>query len=337
MSIDSRKIARLLAGVAFAQSAATAVFADDIKMDVPPQVPSSPPVGIQAVMASHSEKSLLLGVAAAGGKVVAVGGNGAIVMSADGKAWKQVPSPVDVSLTAIAFADNQYGWAVGHDAVILATADGGETWQVQSAQPDLFSPLFSIQPIAPGRAIAVGAFGLIRATEDGGKTWADVAAPELTAQKFHLNAVTRLNSGKLFVAGEQGLMGVSDDGITWRRLTSPYEGSYFGALPWGERGALVYGMRGNVYVTDDVDAGEWRKLETGTTSSFFGGGLLDDNRVLLTGADEKFVLITRDGKVRAVERENKTVGQAGTLTGYARLGAILVVVGDAGVLRFSFP
>ena len=75
------------------------------------------------------EKMLLLSVARAGSRLVAVGEHGLIIFSDDGGlSWTQSRVPSSVMLTAVHFFDNQKGWAVGHDAVILATADGGESW-----------------------------------------------------------------------------------------------------------------------------------------------------------------------------------------------------------------
>src|SRR3546814_15031225 len=81
------------------------------------------------------------------------------------------------------------------------------------------------------------------------------------------------------IAGEQGLIAISTDGgVTWTKQASPYEGSYFGVLPHGDKGALIYGLRGNVYVSDDARSGKWTKLETGTVASMFGGAARSDER-----------------------------------------------------------
>ncbi len=48
-----------------------------------------------------------------------------------GRTWTASPTGVTVPLRAIAFADDQHGWAVGDLGTILATADGGQTWQRQ--------------------------------------------------------------------------------------------------------------------------------------------------------------------------------------------------------------
>ncbi len=283
-----------------------------------------------ALMTPHADKARLLGIARAGDTLVAVGGNGVIVRSSDGKSWRQVSSPVDVALNSVAFADASTGWAVGHDALVLATTDGGQTWKVQNFQPALNSPLFSVQALSKTTAIAVGAFGLLKITEDGGANWTDVSAPEFNAESLHVNAVTRLPNGKLVAVGERGLLGVSDDGRQWRRIPAPYEGSFFGVLPWGAEGALAFGMRGNAYYTTNAETGSWSKLELGTTASFFGGQVLGNDRLILTGAEAQVLMIDGQQKVERVDTSSLVSGQPITLTGAASLGDRLVAIGETG-------
>jgi len=77
-----------------------------------------------------------LDLADAGGRVVAVGDRGKILYSDDeGAHWQVAASPTEVLLTSVCFADARHGWAVGHDALVLGTSDGGETWAVQYSDP----------------------------------------------------------------------------------------------------------------------------------------------------------------------------------------------------------
>lgn len=285
---------------------------------------------LPALMTANADKGLLLGIAQTGDKLVAVGGNGVIVISTNGETWKQVQSSVDVALTGVAFADASTGWVVGHDALVLATTDGGQTWKIQNFQPALNSPLFAIQALSKTDAVAVGAFGLLKITQDGGASWTDVVAPEFNSESLHLNAVARLPNGKLIVAGERGLLGISADGREWRRLASPYEGSFFGVLPWGSEGALAFGMRGNAYITANAESGEWHKLDLSTTASFFGGQVLADGRVILTGAEAKALLIDAQEKVEHLDTSSLISGQPSTLTGAAVIGSRFVAVGETG-------
>src|SRR5690606_1995264 len=113
-------------------------------------------------------------------------------------------------------------------------------------------------------AFGIGAYGLFLRTVDGGASWTEVDAPAMREDGLHLNSLIRLGDGSLFMAGETGLAGISADGATWERLAIPYEGSLFGALPHGDKGALVFGLRGNVLLSEDVRAGTWTPVDIGT-------------------------------------------------------------------------
>ncbi len=101
----------------------------------PAGAPAAAPVDLLAAPAPATRqgaRKLLVDVATAGKRLVAVGEFGLIVRSDDqGASWVQSPSPTSVMLTAVSFADERNGWAVGHDGVILATRDGGTSWAMQ--------------------------------------------------------------------------------------------------------------------------------------------------------------------------------------------------------------
>lgn len=286
---------------------------------------------IPALLIANAERGMLLGIARAGDQVVAVGGNGVIVRSPDGQSWRQSKSPVDTAFNAVAFADATHGWAVGHDSVILGTSDGGVSWTIQNFQPDANAPIFSILALSAQKAIVVGAFGLLKTTDDAGATWHDVDAPAISSDKLHLNGIAKLNNGKFAVSGEHGLVGISADGIQWSRIATPYEGSFFGILPWKEKGAIAFGMRGNVYICDDVDAPVWKKIETATTSSFFGGESLVDGDVLLTGSDSTVLTVHADASASATQKISKDGNGDSSLTGSLTTPASRIIIGESGV------
>ena len=64
---------------------------------------------------------------------------------------------------------------------------------------------------------------------------------------------------------------------------SPYEGSYFGAIPIGESGAVIFGLRGNAYISTDAVAGDWTQVETGTVQGLLGGTVLPNGDFLIVG------------------------------------------------------
>jgi photosystem II stability/assembly factor-like uncharacterized protein len=120
MKLSSSALAALAAAALLLQSPLTAGAGFVDPLDVPAQRSALAP------------KNLMLGVARAGLRLVAVGQRGHIVYSIDGGAtWQQASVPVSSDLTAVFFVNDQKGWAVGHDGVIVHTSDGGLTWTTQ--------------------------------------------------------------------------------------------------------------------------------------------------------------------------------------------------------------
>lgn len=284
-----------------------AIFASAQAQDVPENAAVEQPRA--ALTAAKATQSRLLGVTAAGGRLTAVGQQGLILQSTDGKQWQQIASPASSMLNRVRFSDDKRGWIVGYDACILATVDGGQSWQLQhydAAGRALHDVLF----LDAQHGIAVGAYGTVLITRDGGAHW-EVQASVLAELSLHLNTVLRLRDGGLLIAGEQGLLArSSDQGLNWQLVKSPYIGSWFGALPLGEKGSLLFGMRGNVFATQDVSsltaetpasfdgmdrqsltdpaaiaAAGWRQFENSVPESLFGGTLLTPERAALVGVN----------------------------------------------------
>lgn len=79
-----------------------------------------------------ASQSLLLDIASAGTRLVAVGERGHILYSDDGGVnWRQAMVPSTQMLTCVFFVDAQRGWAAGHDGLILVSDDGGVHWRIQ--------------------------------------------------------------------------------------------------------------------------------------------------------------------------------------------------------------
>ena len=283
-----------------------------------------------SVPAPLAPSSLLLDIARAGDRLVAVGERGHILLSDDnGESWRQVVAPTRATLTAVTFADARAGWAVGHDAVVLHTADGGDSWTLQYADPDFETPLMDVRFADRSRGFAVGAYGLFLETADGGASW----EPRLVSEdEFHFNAILRPEPDRWFMAGEFGGLYRSDDGgAGWETLDSPYEGSFFGALALGGDDLLVFGLQGTVFRS--ADGGDsWQEVETGTSSGLVAGTVLSDGRVVLVGLGGAVLVSADAGRSFALGRRSDRVALSSIVE--APDGRI-VLVGEAGALAMS--
>lgn len=245
-----------------------------------------------------ARQSLLLDIVRAGDAVYAVGERGHILSLTPGSDWQQQNVPTQVLLTAVDFHNSDHGCAVGHEAVIVCTRDGGRHWHKVSSQPALQAPLLDVHFVSAEEVIAVGAYSLYMHSHDGGDTWkTETFSPSTSASVFtdandtvseftddydlHLNAIAAVGQ-RLVIAAEAGrLYESSDGGSHWQRLPSPYGGSWFSALAGDEPAFFVGGLRGHLF--ENTHNHHWQGLETATVESITGGLILDSGVQLFIG------------------------------------------------------
>jgi photosystem II stability/assembly factor-like uncharacterized protein len=237
------------------------------------------------------KRLLLVDGVRVGSRIVAVGDHGYVVLSDDeGARWRRAAAPESPLLTAVFFVDGKHGWAVGHDATILATADGGETWTRQFSAPSEQRPLLDVLFLDAAHGIAVGAYGAYYETADGGRTW---SARKIIAEDRHFNAIVRVKDERLLIIGEAGTLLVSRDaGRTWAAVASPYKGSLFGGLVADDGSVLAFGLRGRIFRSSD-GAETWAAVDDATTATLMGGARLADGALAIAGSAGT-VLLSRD-------------------------------------------
>jgi photosystem II stability/assembly factor-like uncharacterized protein len=310
---------------------------------------------LPAESARLSTRSLLLDVAFAGSRLVAVGERGHILLSDNrGQTWQQARSvPTQNLLTAVCFLDERRGVAVGHDEIVLTTADAGETWIRTHYAPETRQPLLDVSCNVRD-VIAVGAYSTYMVSTDAGATWskrpfeaeptqasgdtrvasgpAELAEGEELALDYHLNRIVAVSGSRLYIAGEAGHLYRSDDGgRTWRELPSPYEGSFFGVLPLEGESLLAYGLRGRLFRSEDGGF-NWRPIETATTAMLTDAVKLIGDRIVIVGLSG-VMLVSRDGG------EHFTLLQQADRKGLSAVVATtpaeVIAVGETGVKRIA--
>jgi photosystem II stability/assembly factor-like uncharacterized protein len=296
---------------------------------------ASAPGPDHAIRSPRASQTLLLDVARAGGRIVGVGEWGHVVLSDDdGTTWRQAQEvPTRATLTGVWFVGPRQGWAVGHDAVILHTSDGGEVWELQHEAPEDETPLLSVWFETDTRGLAVGAFGAVLETRDGGRSWERTPGVGTGEEDHHLNRIFAGPDGTIFIAAEYGSIYRSDDGgTTWKHLHPPYTGSFWGGLTTAQGAVLVFGMRGHIFRTEDL--GEtWVEIPSGTRKSLGGATQLADGQIVIVGLGGA-VLFSGDGgnSFAATVRPDRrgiaavSAGAAGKLLLFGETG---VVVGEA--------
>ena len=302
-----------------------------------------------------ASQSLLLDITKVGtSKLIAVGEHGHIILSSDAISWQQADVPLQTTLTSIFFIDSKQGWAVGHDATILNSKDGGLTWQIQQYKPELEKPLLDIVFKSEQDGIAIGAYGLFFRTLDGGKTWQkefhdeflmpddveylselkqedeEAYLDEASSILPHFNRLV-LDGRTLYMVGEIGLIAKSNNfGKTWQPFDEIYQGSFFDMARTKQGNLLVVGLRGNVY-RSLRNGTPWQQRQTNTTALINDIVLTDDDRIFLL-ANNGVLLESKDDGQSYRLRSQKD-GKA--LIAGVWFNGMLVTVSDVGAKIIS--
>lgn len=295
--------------------------------------PGPPRTDDWAAPARLAPESLLLDVAHSGERLLAVGERGHILVSADsGRTWTQAKVPTRALLTGVYLLDDRLGWAVGHDAVVLRTRDGGSSWERVHHAPEDERPLLDVWFKDALQGFATSAYGELLATRDGGDSWQ--RRPIREGDDFHLNQIACAPDGTLYVAAEAGHLYRSDDsGETWVPLPSPYEGSFFGLLPLAEGPVLAFGLRGRLFASSDRGK-TWTRIETATEATLLSGRQIGPGRFVIAGMEG--TLVWGDGVTGPVRTEERSDRRA-ILALAPNPGRGLLLAGEGGLRHVELP
>jgi photosystem II stability/assembly factor-like uncharacterized protein len=309
----------------------------------------------QAILVKDPRGVLLISIARAGDRLVAVGEHGVIVYSDDnGKNWVQATVPVSVTMTSVAFATSKDGWAAGDCGVVLHTRDGGATWQEQitgvrvnqmimataikfsamnpnsiAAQtalrranifmqdgPD--KPFFSILPFSVKNVMIFGAYRMCVRSADGGKSWDDCSLD--VADPISHNLYDAIQEGSsIYIAGEVGMVfHSSDDGNTFPQVASPADDTLFGILHTANNTLVTFGVAGHMFRS--VDEGmTWSPVNIAAQANLTAGIILRSGTI---------IAVSEAGDVYASNDDGLTFHVSGSNQGMGLFDLVQAVNGD---------
>ncbi|PCI67551.1 MAG: glycosyl hydrolase [Piscirickettsiaceae bacterium] len=253
-----------------------------------------------------AKKAVFMDLAIHKQTIFAVGERGIILSSTDkGNSWEQIASPVDVTLTSIAFTNNGNGWIVGHESTILHSTDNGASWQIEKYQPENERYYLTTRFISEQHGFVLATDGELWETLDGGNSWRLTVLSVEDWYQNHLFGIEKIAGSTLVVAERGGVFNLKKDQQEWQVVPSPYEGSYFGVIKLGEN-FLIYGMSGRVFLLD-AQSLEWKRVEVKTDQFLLDATLsVDGQTALVVGRGGVILIINAAGElVKKVERKSR--------------------------------
>lgn len=289
---------------------------------------------LPAVPSKLATKAPIFSLHKFGDRYFATGVFGHILYSDDGgDSWTQAEVPVRSTILDVHFPTPEQGWAVGHEGVILHSADAGKTWVKQydglrygteglayyqrlaEEDPDneLYpflvdemqfaieqgadKPLFRVFFLDEKWGYAMGAYGMSLVTFDGGETWEHNGHRLENDSFYHIFDFAPLpKPGTFFLSGEAGLFMVGDvNARVAKRIHSvPWEGSFFTSADAADGAIVMGGLRGRMFRTTDI-GDTWTVVEKPPTSSIIDSTRLEDGRLVFAGMAGELLISEDDG------------------------------------------
>ncbi len=310
-----------------------------------------------AYHAPKASEAMALDLVATESGWIAVGERGHVLLSENGEQWTQAEFvPVQSTLTKVSAAGGHL-WAVGHDATIIHSHDGGQTWDLQWFSPELEQPFLDVFFHDRLNGLAIGAYGIYLTTDDGGQTWQERNMAELVISEAidwdaierqmmaddpdgmgfdrgcyefmecHLNAFLKLDENRYMIAAERGYgFRTFDGGNNWEAFRFSYAGSMFGLVPTAD-GILAFGLRGQVQYSPDF-GDTWQLLDSPTQSTLLDGVVQGDGTVLMVGAGA--ARLRYDPRTESFELTEDRLGDAFAAVALTQSGEA-IYAGEAGL------
>jgi ABC-type amino acid transport system permease subunit/photosystem II stability/assembly factor-like uncharacterized protein len=274
--------------------------------------------------------------------LVAVGPEGAIWQYSD-DTWMQRDSGVTANLNDVSFFDSNLGMIVGDSGTILATNDGGESWEYREAAEGLVADIVALDYYSGIRAYAVTDEGNIVKSIGSpsgtavGYVWELVeieSEDRATSLGLELSSIDVSSVNKFLVSGPSGYAALSLDGgniITSQMNPLPTINDFNHILFLNLFEAVIVGADGVILFSDNAGADEsvgFQVIDYGDFGQFvdYSKGMLIDGlfatiRIVLFGIVLGFFLGVMLSMMKTAPTTLKDVAQ---LDRYSILRLILI-------------
>jgi photosystem II stability/assembly factor-like uncharacterized protein len=189
-------------------------------------------------------------------------------------------------------------------------------------------PLLALLPVSAGHVIVAGAYGMAFTTADSGGAWQPMFDSIPNPNGLHIYSIVQ-DGDALFFAGEQGILLRRGADRHFTTLSTPFQGTFFGALGTPSKALLLFGLQGSVLRS--VDEGRsWHEVQAIDGAGIDCGIVMHNGNILLGDEAGNLLLSHDDG----VSFRPIFVGAPVTALAQAADNTI-IIAGPAGLARIN--
>ncbi len=219
--------------------------------------------------------------------------DGGAVNSENG--WIPLASGVKEDLRSAFFTDNNTGYAVGFQGIIIKTTNAGTTWTNQKNGTNKYlHQLNSIFFTDSNTGYAVGYSGTIIKTVNGGDVWTPQVSG-LSDDVLQQVIFTSYNTGYI-ICQSSGVLKTTNGGENWRKLTIEKTGGLYSAFFIDDNTGYVVGQNGSIRKTTDGGT-TWSKQISGCNDYLVSVYFTDVNTGYVVCQENGTILKTKDGGI----------------------------------------
>lgn len=185
----------------------------------------------------------------------------------------------DFLLYNISFIDEERGFVVGSEGLILSTINSGQKWdRIRTRENVTF---FSIEMIDEDIGFIVGREGTILKTIDGGNSW----------EKLNSNSTKYLKSIDfndeqigISVGGNGTILRTEDFGAEWNKIKNVTTRGLNKVKFLSEKSIIIIGNAGTILVSTDAGL-SWKSVDSKIYSNWYDISFTQDGKIFIVGSN----------------------------------------------------